>query len=124
MRLRARRGHRRSRSRRGGGGGGGGRSGGGGRGTGPPSTTRRRRRTKQREVRAENLAYVIYTSGSTGAPKGVAITHGSACALMRWAHGVFAAEELECVLGSTSLSFDLSVFEIFVPLTMGGRVLV
>ena len=69
-----------------------------------------------------SLAYVIYTSGSTGRPKGVAIEHRSAVCLARWAHGVFAPEELSRVLFSTSICFDLSIFELFVPLSMGGAV--
>lgn len=69
-----------------------------------------------------NLAYVIYTSGSTGKPKGVAIGHRSAALFSYWARGVFSNEELSGVLASTSICFDLSVFEIFVPLSWGGRV--
>src|SRR5579875_172087 len=71
---------------------------------------------------ADNLAYVIYTSGSTGKPKGVAIRHRSAAAFVCWAQGEFAREELAGVLASTSICFDLSVFEIFVPLSVGGTV--
>jgi amino acid adenylation domain-containing protein len=75
-------------------------------------------------VRAlDALAYVIYTSGSTGQPKGVAITHRSAAALVDWALGRFAPAELAGTLASTSVCFDLSVFELFVPLTAGGRVI-
>ncbi|HEX9936043.1 MAG TPA: amino acid adenylation domain-containing protein, partial [Longimicrobium sp.] len=71
-----------------------------------------------------SLAYLIYTSGSTGVPKGVAIEHQSAVALLSWAAAVFTAEELSGVLAATSISFDLSVFEIFLPLSLGGRVIV
>src|SRR5947209_4621002 len=71
----------------------------------------------------ENLAYVIYTSGSTGRPKAVAIRHSSAAVMLRWAHHVFSAQELSCVLASTSICFDMSVFEIFAPLSCGGTVL-
>jgi amino acid adenylation domain-containing protein len=71
----------------------------------------------------ENLAYVLYTSGSTGRPKGVAITHRSANAFLDWASGVFSSSELSGVLASTSIGFDLSVFEIFLPLTCGGCVI-
>jgi amino acid adenylation domain-containing protein len=74
-------------------------------------------------VHPENLAYVIYTSGSTGEPKGVAITHASAVALVRWAGTVFPAADLAGVLAATSIGFDLSVFELFVPLARGGRVI-
>jgi amino acid adenylation domain-containing protein len=70
-----------------------------------------------------NLAYLIYTSGSTGRPKAVAIEHRSAAAFVRWALAAFAAEELAAVLAATSISFDLSVFELFVPLAHGGRVI-
>jgi amino acid adenylation domain-containing protein len=72
---------------------------------------------------AGNLAYLIYTSGSTGKPKAVAIEHRSAVAFVRWAQGVFDPAELAAVLASTSISFDLSVFELFVPLASGGRVI-
>ena len=77
----------------------------------------------EKEVTEENLAYVIYTSGSTGRPKGVAITHRSANVLLHWAREVFTEDELSGVLASTSICFDLSVFELFVPLSWGGRVL-
>jgi amino acid adenylation domain-containing protein len=69
-----------------------------------------------------NLAYLIYTSGSTGRPKAVTIEHRSAAAFVRWALAAFAAEELTAVLAATSISFDLSIFELFVPLACGGRV--
>ena len=74
-------------------------------------------------VEAENLAYVIYTSGSTGTPKGVAISHRSAATMLHWAQEVFSAEQLRGVLASTSICFDLSVFEIFLPLSVGGKVI-
>ena len=67
-------------------------------------------------------AYVIYTSGSTGRPKGVVIEHRSVVGLLSWARAEFPAAELARVLASTSLSFDVSVFEIFAPLVCGGIV--
>ena len=72
---------------------------------------------------ARHLAYVIYTSGSTGRPKGVAIEHRSAVALLSWAASVYSAEELAGTLASTSICFDLSVFELFAPLSRGGCVI-
>ena len=71
-----------------------------------------------------NLAYLIYTSGSTGVPKGVAIEHRNAAALLGWAWSVYSAEELDGVLASTSIAFDLSIYELFVPLSRGGRVVI
>jgi amino acid adenylation domain-containing protein len=72
---------------------------------------------------SSDLAYLIYTSGSTGRPKGVAIEHRSAVALLEWAQTVFTTEELSGVLASTSICFDLSIFEIFVPLSCGGKII-
>jgi amino acid adenylation domain-containing protein len=72
---------------------------------------------------ARNLAYLIYTSGSTGRPKGVAIEHASAVELLVWARRIFSDSELSGVVAATSISFDLSVFEIFVPLAWGGMVM-
>src|SRR5205085_5624659 len=71
----------------------------------------------------DNLAYVIYTSGSTGRPKGVAIEHRSALALIDWSRGVFTAEDLAGMLASTSICFDLSIFELFLPLACGHKVI-
>ena len=71
----------------------------------------------------ENLAYLIYTSGSTGRPKAVGIRHSSVSVLLHWAQQVFTPEETAGVLGSTSICFDLSVFEMFLPLSRGGQVL-
>ena len=73
-------------------------------------------------VTERNLAYVIYTSGSTGRPKGVAIEHRSPVTLVHWAHERFSPQELAGVLFATSICFDLSIFELFVPLARGGTV--
>lgn len=72
---------------------------------------------------AGNLAYVIYTSGSTGLPKGVAIEHRNAAAFLQWAGRLFSSAELAGVLASTSICFDLSIFELFTPLSRGGKVI-
>ena len=71
----------------------------------------------------KNLAYMIYTSGSTGRPKGTTIEHRSAVALIRWAREIFDDNDLAGVLASTSICFDLSIFELFVPLSWGGKVI-
>jgi amino acid adenylation domain-containing protein len=69
-----------------------------------------------------HLAYVMYTSGSTGRPKGVAIEHRNVVNFIYSTRDVFTAEELAGSLASTSICFDLSVFELFVPLSAGGRI--
>ncbi|WP_186763185.1 non-ribosomal peptide synthetase [Lentzea tibetensis] len=73
-------------------------------------------------ARPEHLAYTIYTSGSTGLPKGVMIEHRQAAAMLEWARRVFPAEVMEHTLAATSVCFDLSVYEIFAPLTTGATV--
>ena len=73
-------------------------------------------------VHADQLAYVIYTSGSTGTPKGIGVTHRDVVALAadrRWCGGAH-----ERVLLHSPLAFDASVYEIWVPLLNGGRVVV
>jgi len=75
-------------------------------------------------VASSNLGYVLFTSGSTGRPKGVALEHRSAAIFIQWAREVFLPEEVAGTLFSTSMCFDLSVFEIFVPLSMGGKVII
>lgn len=72
---------------------------------------------------SDDLAYIIYTSGSTGKPKGVAIAHRSTVAFTNWALSVFTQEDLAGVLASTSICFDLSIFELFVTLSAGGSVI-
>ncbi len=74
-------------------------------------------------LQPDALAYVIYTSGSTGRPKGVAIEHHSAVSFLTWGKKTFTANDLRGTLAATSICFDLSVFEIFLPLVSGGTVI-
>ncbi len=67
-------------------------------------------------------AYTIYTSGSTGRPKGVTVEHRSVVNLLSWASTYFSKDEFSRLLASTSLNFDVSVFEIFGPLVSGGAI--
>ncbi len=76
------------------------------------------------QAQPENLAYVLFTSGSTGRPKGVALEHRSAATFVQWAQTVFTPQELAGTLFSTSMCFDLSIFEMFVPLSVGGKVII
>ncbi|MDA5282552.1 amino acid adenylation domain-containing protein [Streptomyces sp. Isolate_45] len=71
----------------------------------------------------QSVAIVIYTSGSTGTPKGVKVTHRNVGEFLAWAREVFSPAELEGTLASTSICFDLSVFELFLPLTTGATVI-
>jgi arthrofactin-type cyclic lipopeptide synthetase C len=71
-----------------------------------------------------SLAYLIYTSGSTGKPKGVMIEHRNVVNFILWARQTFAQLASGTTLFSTSVCFDLSVFELFGPLVSGGHVTV
>ncbi|MDC9592434.1 non-ribosomal peptide synthetase [Xenorhabdus sp. IM139775] len=71
---------------------------------------------------SRHLAYVIYTSGSTGLPKGVAIEHRNTVNFLTWARQTFHPEEFAHTLFTTSLNFDLAVYECFAPLISGGTV--
>ncbi|WP_026360199.1 non-ribosomal peptide synthetase [Amycolatopsis nigrescens] len=73
-------------------------------------------------VLPEHPAYAIYTSGSTGRPKGVVVPQRAVAGLADWARAEFGGEDLSRMLVSTSLNFDVSVFEIFAPLLCGGSV--
>src|SRR5882672_10018156 len=73
---------------------------------------------------ADNLAYVIYTSGSTGKPKGVMISHRSICNRLLWMQSTYPLGETDQLLQKTSISFDASVWELFVPLMSGAGLIV
>ncbi|MEO6678179.1 MAG: amino acid adenylation domain-containing protein, partial [Pseudomonas sp.] len=75
-------------------------------------------------VTPDNLAYVIYTSGSTGQPKGVSIAHRNVLALIDWSQSVYSRDDIQGVLASTSVCFDLSVWELFVTLANGGSLII
>ncbi|MBW8687204.1 non-ribosomal peptide synthetase [Chitinophaga rhizophila] len=74
------------------------------------------------QVAVEQTAYIIYTSGSSGVPKGVSIRHENVFNLLSWARRTFDTGERERMLACTSICFDLSVYEIFFPLSCGHQV--
>ncbi|MFD7551820.1 amino acid adenylation domain-containing protein, partial [Streptomyces sp. NPDC059816] len=65
-------------------------------------------------------AYVIYTSGSTGRPKGVVVSHGALVNRLLWMADRFALSPDDRVLQKTPIGFDVSVWELFVPLLSGA----
>jgi amino acid adenylation domain-containing protein len=69
---------------------------------------------------SDHLAYVIYTSGSTGKPKGVMGRHRPVINLIEWLTRKFQIGPSDVVLLTSSLSFDLSVYDIFGLLAVGG----
>ncbi|MBX7043514.1 MAG: amino acid adenylation domain-containing protein [Ignavibacteria bacterium] len=69
----------------------------------------------------EDTAYVIYTSGSTGQPKGVLVPHRALANHMLWMKGAAEFTSADSVLQKTPYSFDASVWEFYLPLLNGGR---
>ncbi|MFF0501048.1 amino acid adenylation domain-containing protein [Nocardia aobensis] len=66
------------------------------------------------------VAYVLFTSGSTGEPKGVEVSHRAAANTIDALAAAFGLDPSARLLGLSSLEFDLSVFDIFAPLALGG----
>ncbi|MCZ8519460.1 MULTISPECIES: non-ribosomal peptide synthetase [Paenibacillus] len=75
-----------------------------------------------RQAGPEDPAYAIFTSGSTGTPKGVIVPHRPVVNLLTWVNETYAVGPQDRVLFVTSLSFDLSVYDIFGLLAAGGSV--
>jgi amino acid adenylation domain-containing protein len=71
-------------------------------------------------IRPEDTAYVIYTSGSTGRPKGVAVSHGALANFLQSMAETPGFSEADRLLALTTISFDISLLEIFLPLICGG----
>ncbi len=71
-----------------------------------------------------DLAYVIYTSGSTGSPKGVMIDHRAAANTIDDINERFDVTSKDRVLALSSLSFDLSVYDLFGMVAVGGAIVV
>ena len=71
-----------------------------------------------------DMMYLIYTSGSTGNPKGVMVDHLCLVNLIDWSIDNWELSSQSSVLLKTALSFDPSVFEIFAPLALGGRLVI
>ncbi|MDF0674712.1 MAG: amino acid adenylation domain-containing protein [Nitrospira sp.] len=72
----------------------------------------------------DHLAYVIYTSGSTGKPKGVMVRH---CSVVNFLLSMIEALRPcndEVVAATTSVSFDIAVLELFLPLVIGAKTVI
>ena len=79
--------------------------------------SRRRQQSRERG----GLMYVLYTSGSTGRPKGVMVHHQGVANTVAWFANELRVGVDSTVLGLTTACFDISVLEIFLPLTTGGK---
>ena len=72
---------------------------------------------------SDNLAYLLYTSGSTGKPKGVQIPHKAVVNFISSMGKLFKLSKRDALLAITTFSFDISILEIFLPLSNGAAVI-
>ncbi|NFA58890.1 amino acid adenylation domain-containing protein [Clostridium sporogenes] len=82
------------------------------------------KKVKYNEVDPEKSAYTIFTSGSTGTPKGVEMSHVAAMNTITDMYQKFNITHKDKVLGLSNLYFDLSVFDVFGTLSIGGTLVV
>ena len=73
---------------------------------------------------SEDLAYVLYTSGSTGKPKGVQIRHRSLVNFLTSMQREPGITSVDTLLAVTTLSFDIAGLELYLPLTVGARMVI
>jgi len=71
-----------------------------------------------------DAAYVLYTSGSTGTPKGVVVTHDAIVNRLQWMRSHYAITAQDRILQKTPYTFDVSVWEFFLPLIAGATLVV
>jgi amino acid adenylation domain-containing protein len=74
------------------------------------------------DLTSEKLAYVIYTSGSTGKPKGVQIPHGAVTNFLNSMQRKPGLTDKDILLAITTISFDIAVLELYLPLISGAKV--
>ncbi|OUS92705.1 non-ribosomal peptide synthetase [Rhodococcus sp. NCIMB 12038] len=77
-----------------------------------------------RPLRPQNTAYVLFTSGSTGRPKGVTVSHAAIVNQLRWLADEYEVTADDRGMLKAPYTFDVSVWEVFLPLVVGARLVV
>lgn len=80
--------------------------------------------SRAHDAREDDLAYVIYTSGSTGQPKGVQVKHAAVANMLGAVQRRPGISATDRMLALTTMAFDISVLEIFLPLSCGACVVI
>lgn len=89
-----------------------------------PTTVEAREKALPEATNTPDLMYVIYTSGSTGTPKGVQVSHRSVVNLLTSMRQRPGLKDTDRLLALTTISFDIAVLELFLPLTVGAQVVI
>ncbi|MEH2123776.1 amino acid adenylation domain-containing protein [Nostoc sp.] len=76
------------------------------------------------KVTSDNLAYVIFTSGSTGKPKGILMTHEGVISRVDRTQKIHNFTSNDRILQLGNISFDMFVWEFFIPLLTGARIVI
>ncbi|WP_422558169.1 amino acid adenylation domain-containing protein, partial [Gordonia sp. (in: high G+C Gram-positive bacteria)] len=77
-----------------------------------------------RPARAEDAAYTLFTSGSTGQPKGVTVSHRAIANRLEWMRDWYAIGAGDVFVQKTPVTFDVSVWELFLPAAVGARLVI
>ncbi|WP_439644644.1 amino acid adenylation domain-containing protein, partial [Gordonia soli] len=86
----------------------------------PPLTDADRRAP----LHPDDAAYTLFTSGSTGRPKGVTVSHRAIVNRLGWMREWYAIKDTDVFLQKTPVTFDVSVWELFLPLAVGATVVI
>lgn len=78
----------------------------------------------ENEIDPDALSYIIFTSGSTGRPKGVEISHLAVVNFMKSMQDKPGIHKEDVWVAVTTLSFDIALLELFLPLTVGAKVVI
>ena len=79
---------------------------------------------RKHPIFGSNLAYLIYTSGSTGKPKGAGNTHEAIINRLLWMQNTLKLDQNDVVLQKTGVGFDVAVWEWFLPLMSGAKLII